>query len=640
MDKIALFLRPPVFEETENNRQSYILYPLLFSLVLVFVVGCGVGAVFVLAGRLFSAFFFLPGVLFGVVYGLNRRGQATKTSYRLGAVLWLAGVLGLWGWQGINSADMMFYVAGTVAAGLVVGSGAAVWYAVTAVFATIHDEVKQIKASEERYRLVTNTISDYTFSAERDEQGQLHQNWVAGAFERMTGYTLPEFVAGGEWAAVLHPEDREKDRQDLQQLLQNRRVVTEVRIIRKDGVVRWVRVYAHPVWDEKKQILTGIYGAVQDITEKKQIEEALERERSLLRTVIDSLPDYIYLKDINNRCLVSNLANAKALGVSRPEEVEGKSLQDFYAPEEAERYNALDRRILETGESPFRQEDSFIDLASGRRKWTWMTRTLLQTGNGRIVGIVGIDRDITAYKEAEMEREKLIGDLQAKNMELERFTYTVSHDLKSPLITINGFLGFLERDAALGQVERLKQDVEQIRQATHKMRRLLDDLLELSRIGRLMNPPQSVAFAEIVQEALQLVQGRLNQQQVTVEVTEGLPNVFGDRARLVAVVQNLVDNAAKYMGDQPRLHIAIGMQQQEGETVLFVRDNGMGILPEHHQKVFDLFNKLDPQSEGTGIGLALVKRIVELHNGRIWLESAGLRQGSTFYFTLETTPGQ
>jgi signal transduction histidine kinase len=154
-----------------------------------------------------------------------------------------------------------------------------------------------------------------------------------------------------------------------------------------------------------------------------------------------------------------------------------------------------------------------------------------------------------------------------------------------------------------------------------------------------MNPPEAVEFATIAEEARTLVLGRLEARGVRVDVAD-LPTVYGDRLRLVEVVQNLVDNAAKFMGDQAEPQITIGQQgrDRDGKPILFVRDNGQGIDPQYHERVFGLFDKLDPRSEGTGIGLALVKRIVEVHGGRIWLESTGANQGTTFFFTLPCPP--
>lgn len=247
-----------------------------------------------------------------------------------------------------------------------------------------------------------------------------------------------------------------------------------------------------------------------------------------------------------------------------------------------------------------------------------------------------LEQEISERKQAQAMQQTLIAELEAKNTELERFTYTVSHDLKSPLITISGFAGFLEQDVLAGDVERAREDMAHINAAIARMQRLLGELLELSRIGRIMNPPEEVAFADIVHEAIEMVRGHIEARGVEVEIAPDLPIVFGDRVRLVEVVQNLLDNACKFMGEQPRPRVEIGTcgTDTDGKPILFVRDNGIGIDPQHHDKIFSLFNKLDPQSEGTGIGLALVKRIVETHGGRIWVESPGKGGGTTFCFTL------
>ncbi len=166
------------------------------------------------------------------------------------------------------------------------------------------------------------------------------------------------------------------------------------------------------------------------------------------------------------------------------------------------------------------------------------------------------------------------------------------------------------------------------------MHKLLGDLLELSRVGRMSNPSDSISFDDLIREALEIVHGRLDARGVTIHSQPNLPLVYGDQPRLVEVLQNLLDNAAKFMGDQPNPVIEIGVNgEKDGMPVFFVKDNGIGISPEYHEQIFGLFNRLDAQAEGTGVGLALVKRIIEIHGGRIWVESEeGV--GSTFYFTL------
>ncbi len=231
--------------------------------------------------------------------------------------------------------------------------------------------------------------------------------------------------------------------------------------------------------------------------------------------------------------------------------------------------------------------------------------------------------------------------IEAKNAEVQRFTYAVSHDLKSPLVTVLGFLGFLERDLEKGDGERVAADVERIRNAATKMQHLLDELLELSRIGRMDGESEPVDLGELAFEAIELVSGRIAERGVEVEISSALPVVSGDRARLLQLFQNLIDNAVKFMGDESEPRIEIGtVGAGEGSatgTVCFVRDNGSGIAPDYQDQVFGLFNQLDAGAEGAGMGLALVRRIVEVHGGRIWLESEGEGEGCTFFFTLPTS---
>jgi signal transduction histidine kinase len=247
-----------------------------------------------------------------------------------------------------------------------------------------------------------------------------------------------------------------------------------------------------------------------------------------------------------------------------------------------------------------------------------------------IVAILHRDR---LERDRQAERDSLIRELESKNAELERFSYTVSHDLKTPLITIRGFLGILAKDLAEGRTDRWRADLARVTGAADRMERLLSELLRLSRVGRVANPAERVPFARVVEDAVALQRPQLQQRGIELVVDAALPSVYGDRLRIVEVVQNLLENAAKFMGDQPKPRIRIGARFGD-EPVLLVQDNGIGIEPRHQDKIFGLFQKLDPEAEGTGVGLALVKRIVEVHGGRVWVESAGRGQGTTVCFTL------
>ncbi len=255
------------------------------------------------------------------------------------------------------------------------------------------------------------------------------------------------------------------------------------------------------------------------------------------------------------------------------------------------------------------------------------------------------ERLIGEREELSGERERLIAELGEKNTELERFNYTVSHDLKSPLVTVKGFLGLLERDLDRGDRERIAHDIERIGAAADKMTALLDELLKLSRIDHREGEPVEIDLGKLAAEALELLHTRIEERGVEVEVAPDLPVVAGDRLQLFEVYQNLLSNAVQYLGDQEAPQVEVGVRTVPGvgggsEQVFFVHDNGIGVEERFHHQIFGLFERLETGEEGTGIGLAVVKRIVERHGGRVWVESEGRGHGSTFCFTLggeETT---
>lgn len=250
----------------------------------------------------------------------------------------------------------------------------------------------------------------------------------------------------------------------------------------------------------------------------------------------------------------------------------------------------------------------------------------IRLNNRRI--FTGIMRDMT-------ERIRIVTELEDRNSELERFAYAVSHDLKAPLVTINGFLDRLRESSG----PEAGRDIDRISRATDTMALRLEDLLELSRIGRKANPPTDVPLTEVAREAVDLLEGRIKEQGVDVHIEEKLPVVEGDRARLLEVYQNLIENSVKYLGDKPHPRIEVGMRRSNGEAVFFVEDNGVGIPTASREKVFQVFERLHSDGEGTGLGLALVKRIIEVHGGRIWIESPEEGQGCSVCFTLPPKKG-
>ncbi|RPJ27370.1 MAG: PAS domain S-box protein [Chloroflexi bacterium] len=379
--------------------------------------------------------------------------------------------------------------------------------------------------------------------------------------------------------------------------------------------------------------LLGLWGTQLDITALKNTEDALRRSEARTRALLDAVPDMIF-ELRRDGVILQLISSATHPSLQVSERFVGKSIRDVFPSMAGQMFFAIER-VLASGHVNAFEYPLFL----GDENRTFETRVTYLSSDS----VLAIIRDVSVQKWIQGEREDLITELERKNAELERFTYTVSHDLKSPLITIKGFLGFLHEDSKSGNLTRLDTDIQRISDAADKMQRLLSDLLELSRIGRLVNELQSVNLNKMISEVLELLYGRIHGGTLPVRVTvqENLPNVYCDRPRLFEVLQNLIDNAAKFMGAQPDPHIEIGQEgvTEAGAPIFFVRDNGIGIDPKFKDRIFGLFDKLDPRTDGTGIGLALVKRIIEFHGGRIWVES-GPGMGATFYFTLPQAKSQ
>jgi len=243
-----------------------------------------------------------------------------------------------------------------------------------------------------------------------------------------------------------------------------------------------------------------------------------------------------------------------------------------------------------------------------------------------------------ALHKNEKKLEALLAEVAAKNVELESFVYTVSHDLKTPIVTIEGFIGAFKED--FGDV--LSQDGEKylkyMSDAARKMELLISDLLDLSRIGRLTEKKTEFPFAALVKDVTRGLQPQIKAQGIEVNIQQALPIIYGERRRLGQVMDNLLANAVKYIGkDNPSPRIDIGVEEQDGRKAFFVRDNGIGIEERYFDKIFQIFQRLPSSKrigEGTGIGLTIVKRIIEHHGGMVWLASEP-GKGSTFFFTLK-----
>jgi PAS domain S-box-containing protein len=490
----------------------------------------------------------------------------------------------------------------------------------------------------------------------------------------------------------------------------------------------------------------------QEFAERKQAEAALAAERTLLRTLINTIPDLVWLKDTDGVYLACNHEFERLYGAVEAEIV-GRTDYDFVDREKADYFREHDRRTIEAGKSSTNEE--WLTFAvNGQCAFFETIKTPMQDSAGQMLGVLGIGRDITAIHESEMvlreseqrfrslmedipnvavqgysldgtvhfwnqasellygysdqealgmnlldliipaemrdgvseairmmkesgepippgelllkhkngsrvpvfsshalvnpvgrppelfcldidltERKKAEEDLNRKNAEIEQFIYTISHDLRSPLVTIKTFMGYLEKDM-IDNREHLVQDLQFIHSAADKMRILLDELLELSRVGRVEAPQVRVSLLELLSEARAALAGAIKERAVDIHPPEADLMLLGDRPRLSQIWQNLIENAIKYSHAESIPRIDFGVHLENGETVFYVRDNGIGIAPQYHDKIFGIFEKLDPKSPGAGMGLTLVQKIVKKCGGRIWVESEGTGTGSCFYFTL------
>lgn len=480
-----------------------------------------------------------------------------------------------------------------------------------------------MRASEERFRKVFHASPIAICITTLDEGRLLDANssyWI------MTGYDQETSI--GRYSDQLDMWESSELRRDFVTLLQAQRSIynPNYEFETPQGEARSaIALYELIELNHQPCVLSMFY----DVTTQRQTEAALRESESRMSAIFRAIPDMIF--EINkDGTLIGFIASSEIQPLMPPDDFLGQNIKDLFPVSISLQTMFAIERALATN-----QLHAFeYGMPPGEEVQFFEARIAAISSDTAIVMV----RDISQRRWVETDRENLIQELEDKNAELERFTYTVSHDLKSPLITIKGFLGFLEEDAATGNLSRFRSDVQRISDATEKMQSLLSELLELSRVGRVINVFEDTAFGDLANEAVELVYGQLQTAKAIVKIQDDMPNVYGDRKRLIEVVQNIVDNAAKFMGKQPHPLIEIGQKGElEGKPVFFIKDNGIGMEPEHLDRIFGLFNKLDPNSEGTGIGLTIVKRIIEVHNGRIWVAS-DIGQGSTFFFTLPTRP--
>jgi len=600
------------------------------------------------------------------------------------------GIYGALEAQGIVANELNFqnnfadYLSLSIAVGMIT---VIQWLVISRLNSTIQSERQELterkkfeaklQEAEARYRGLVENIPLVTYMAEPGVMGRWH--YISPQITELTGFTPQEWLDDpGLWYSRVHPDDRDRTIQEETEALNAGKTPRlEYRLTTKDGRTIWVSDKSLVFIDMDTMLVQGF---MLDITDRKLAEEQLKKRiaelqavRGVSETLIQRADLQRLIHETGEQISATFKANNVLIAIHDPStdlinfpfDYEDNKHRVNYAikygegittqvmnmkkpffihenlDEEAEKLNVIRTnkiRVLSSLAVPIMINDrvlGLITLESTEREHAFSENDvpLLSTIAANLAVAIENARLQDSLKQELEIQERLVHELELKNAELERFAYTASHDLKSPLITIRGFLGYLKQDAKTGNLDRMGADIQRISDATEKMHRLLNDLLELSRVGRVANEKENVPFGEIVEDALQRVEGQLKEKQVSVRVGGGFPSVYVDKERVIEVVQNLVDNAVKFMGEQPKPGIEINFILEDDHHIFYVRDNGIGIKQEFHKRIFGLFDKLNPNSEGTGVGLALVKRIIEVHGGSIWVESEE-GAGATFYFTL------
>ena len=392
-------------------------------------------------------------------------------------------------------------------------------------------------------------------------------------------------------------------------------------------------------------LMLGVFILLQrEVWQRTRAEEALRRSEENYRLLVESVQDYAILTLDPNGIVTSWNAGAQRIKGYSAEEIIGKHFSCFYPPEETE--GGKPERELKIAATQGRLEDNAWRVRrDGSRFWANVILTAMRDASGQLRGFAKVTRDLTERRRAEEEIQKLneeleqrvierTAQLEAANKELEAFTYSVSHDLRSPLRHVDGFSKILLEEFQPQLAPEAQRYLERIRAGTQQMGHLVDDLLNLARVSRRELTLQVSGLNSIVEEVLSDLKPETAERQIEWKISQ-LPFVECDPALMKQVFANLLSNAIKFTRTRERALIEVGDVKQNGRPAVFVRDNGVGFNMKYADKLFGVFQRLHRTEdfEGTGVGLATVQRIIHKHSGHVWAE-AELDKGATFYFSL------
>jgi len=486
---------------------------------------------------------------------------------------------------------------------------------------------------EERFRLLVDTVKDYAIFM-LDPEGRV-ASWNTGA-ERLKGYHAEE-ILGRHFSCFYPPKDVQAGlpARALETAAAQGRSENEGWRVRKDGSHFWAHVVLTALRDEAGT-LVAFAKVTRDLTEQRRAAEVLRAGEEYARRVVDAAYDAFVAIDQDGVISSWNRHAEDMFGWSREEAI-GLSLAETIIPaQHRDAHRRGLKHFLATGEGPVLNR--VIEITAVRRDGAEfpVELTISPLTVGQKYVFTAFVRDITQRKEAEDRLKRYAGDLEAANRELDAFAYSVSHDLRAPLRSIDGFSQALLEDYG----ERLdaagRQYLQRVRAGSQQMALLIDDLLKLSRVTRAEMRREPVDLSGLAQDIATDLRRSDPQRQVEFVIASGL-ETSGDPRLLRVALENLLGNAWKYTAKHPRARIEFGITEggHDATPAYYVRDDGAGFDMAYADKLFGAFQRLHTPGdfEGTGIGLATVRRIVGRHGGRVWAEGA-VERGATFYFTL------